>query len=87
MGHKRPRSCTPMNGLKNRGFHFEVALTIKGVSQTLNHLGSFDERFLELGIDNQIHVTHAVTGLGVGEGIKHVSIGILFRQGQWIEAF
>ena len=84
MGHKRPRSCTPMNGLKNRGFHFEVALAIEGVSQTLNHFGSFDESFLELGIDNQIHVTHTVTGFGVGEGVKHISLGVLLWQRQWI---
>ena len=84
MGHKWPCSGTPMNGLKNRCFYFEVAFIIEGVPQTLNHFGSLDKRFFELRIHYQIHVAHSVTGFGVAKRIVHISFGVLLWQRQWI---
>ena len=68
-------------GLENGSLHLQIAEGVEVLPHGLHYLCPLDKHVLDLGIDHQIHVSHAVAELGVGEGVVYLPLFLLdYRQ-------
>ena len=76
MGIEGPGGGANLKGGQNGGVHFQKALAVQEVPQLPEDEAALDKGILDLGVDDQIHITLTVAGLPVGQAVE------LFRQGQ-----
>ena len=82
MGDKRPGSGTSGDRLKDRGLHLEAAVLIEILAHGGDYLGPLLESLLNLRIDDQVDIAHAVAQLRIVETVVDcaVSVGLDYRK-------
>ena len=79
--------CTARDGLQHGRFHFQITAFVEKLAHGVDDLGALEENVLHPFVDDQVHVTLAVALLGIGKGVVHIPVLILFHHRQRAERF